>query len=975
MAPQNQYLADLANAYKLVNEIKANDQAKKGLQAQKPPSDEEVFQKLTLQKQFDQGQTVPDIQAPPNTTPAPATNIEGGTIVTRPSTTPNIEGGGTKYSQPGQPVESVASAVRRSMSAAGTLETQPSSASTPNNYGGGGGLGKNGLLGPFGGSGLGGGGNLAADDVTPASPGSSSANAVAIAQNPLAVKGIGGITNSFKIGGAASGVGISAVIGALDAAVHGKSPVVGALSAGGGALATGAIIGGGIAVGVTGGLPAIAVVGTALAGGNLVSNLISSLLTPAPQPKQEAPKPPAPKATQDVEYDIYGESITDNGNPFGGYDSSGKSAGKPGAHWMTTLKGPGFTVALDGGDKGQWYVYNDAGDKNQAVTGGLAIFHEVATLAGAYAQSLTITGIVPHGKPAPPYPPQDLPPLTPLSDSNYVQQSVGNLGQTATPPISPPPDVPLEKNKQKPQTLAVAPNTPATITPPGTTVPGSPNGTNISVNPDGSISVAPVNGQKYGVTTGGDGTEPVTIKTSGNQDVVFDPTNSKLAQGTLPNTFNPTVLQPHPLKATDPFTPTSLQPTSLSGTGTTPGTTTTPTTGAGTTTQAPTAPFFAADPNVTIPLAVLAGLTPLIKNLQNPINQIASQTTPEKLEAAATAGVCNSTKPGGCNAGLNENAKAAADNSANNSNILNNILQLLQLLIDTYLVPIYNNTIAIISRLGAPLAGGISGQIKNFRTVFDTFKEGFDKFVEWSKPGRILSMLTFLTALHNAFMLSSTVKQTLVQLVEDWIKVIDPIFGVDPNKTPLDLNKLLDKTIEQFFEGIIGEPRVKKFEQLFKTSNRIYQAATNLLNNFQMLIFGITSALEIIAHSVHSIGNALKKYGVVGHNAYAWMNPNPNLKNKWVGAVDAFTHKVTGFIAGAFAIDAIAQGILQGRQAVDEIAKQKDELKTELYKAYGETEDIITPPEHKATAEAAKKSATDSKGKLPTEDTIRSLGG
>ena len=104
------------------------------------------------------------------------------------------------------------------------------------------------------------------------------------------------------------------------------------------------------------------------------------------------------------------------------------------------------------------------------------------------------------------------------------------------------------------------------------------------------------------------------------------------------------------------------------------------------------------------------------------------------------------------------------------------------------------------------------------------------------------------------------------------------------------------------------------------------------------------------------------------------MNKEASFKNKWVGAVNALTHKITGYIAGAFAIDAIAQGILQGRQAVDQMSKEKQELQDEIHKAYGIGTEILDIPEHKPSADAAAQSLADSIGTLPTEQTIRDLG-
>lgn len=82
---------------------------------------------------------------------------------------------------------------------------------------------------------------------------------------------------------------------------------------------------------------------------------------------------------------------------------------------------------------------------------------------------------------------------------------------------------------------------------------------------------------------------------------------------------------------------------------------------------------------------------------------------------------------------------------------------------------------------------------------------------------------------------------------------------------------------------------------------------------------------------------------------------------------------MNGLIAGAFAIDMIAQGILQGRQAVDQIGKNKDELAAEMQKAYKETENIVAMPEHDAVKKSYEKSLDHSSSPSPTDADLRSI--
>lgn len=73
----------------------------------------------------------------------------------------------------------------------------------------------------------------------------------------------------------------------------------------------------------------------------------------------------------------------------------------------------------------------------------------------------------------------------------------------------------------------------------------------------------------------------------------------------------------------------------------------------------------------------LVGLTGLLQGLQNPVNNIAQNTTPENLKKASRDATCDAVKPDGCLLPLANNAAAAANNSAGNSNKLDGINTLL----------------------------------------------------------------------------------------------------------------------------------------------------------------------------------------------------------------------------------------------------------------------------------------------------------
>ena len=140
------------------------------------------------------------------------------------------------------------------------------------------------------------------------------------------------------------------------------------------------------------------------------------------------------------------------------------------------------------------------------------------------------------------------------------------------------------------------------------------------------------------------------------------------------------------------------------------------------------------------------------------------------------------------------------------------------------------------------------------------------------------------------------------------------------------------------------------------------------------MFFITVAAIEMVGSQVSVIGNALKKYKVVGHNAFNWMNPNPNFtNNKWLGSVEKITNRISGLMNGLFAIDMIAQVVLTEKQTEKQLSDDKKEIIENVQGLYKDYQTGLGYPENKATATAAGKSEKDSKGTAPTQEEVANL--
>jgi hypothetical protein len=311
----------------------------------------------------------------------------------------------------------------------------------------------------------------------------------------------------------------------------------------------------------------------------------------------------------------------------------------------------------------------------------------------------------------------------------------------------------------------------------------------------------------------------------------------------------------------------------------------------------------------------ISAIPPLIIAKPDPL-------TFEQTAQAAQTGVCRTTQPGGCinkalgdaSNGVNANSNANTDRLLNAFSAGSNAAQMGLL-----------NTIN--TKLGAQVPGGLGGLLTNFSTKFD-------EFAKWTHMDRVLNVLIWWQTLHNAYMLSNNLGQTLTSAVSNVLAAI----GIkDPQGNPLQIDEIIGKTLDNAAKTALGESTWGGIKAEWKRYNRIYQAAANIVNSIQSIGWSILSALEVVGSWVAWIGNALRKWGEVGEKAFGWMNPMPNFHNRFFTALE----KTENFVSQ---IDSVASETLSIQDTVKQLGTQKDDLTKALSQSPGATQSA-TPPE------------------------------
>lgn len=224
--------------------------------------------------------------------------------------------------------------------------------------------------------------------------------------------------------------------------------------------------------------------------------------------------------------------------------------------------------------------------------------------------------------------------------------------------------------------------------------------------------------------------------------------------------------------------------------------------------------------------------------------------------------------------------------------------------------------IAVInSKLGPQIPnGGIAGFLGKMQTFAETAWRA-------TKMDKVLNALTFLAAIHNAAMLSKNLGQTLGELTGLALQTI----GIkDENDQAIDINSILGKTIENFAKSVVGEEVYNGTKATFNKLNRIVQTASQIIWTVRSIGDSSREIMEWSAENTGKIGNALKRWGVVGENAYKWLPERVTQQGKWFAKVDRIRNNVDSLDDAASSLTGALSEVRSIQEEMGELKEQKE---------------------------------------------------
>jgi hypothetical protein len=241
------------------------------------------------------------------------------------------------------------------------------------------------------------------------------------------------------------------------------------------------------------------------------------------------------------------------------------------------------------------------------------------------------------------------------------------------------------------------------------------------------------------------------------------------------------------------------------------------------------------------------------------------------------------------------------------------------------------------AKLGPQVEGGLSGKL--------------GRLAKWLQIDRMLGILNLWVNVHNAYMLSNNLAQTLFSTVDNVLGLFGNELKGDEGET-IGVGDWIGTKLDNLFKGIFGVAKWEGIKAQWKAYNRVYQAASNLMWSLRSIGDSILNSLEIVGSHVAKIGNALRKYGEVSEKAYSWMNPSPNFENRFFTSIERVENVVSE-------IDSITSNARETTQTIQDIQQQRQELREAIEQLPGTTQKE-PPGEAQAVAAEEDASKTDS---------------
>jgi hypothetical protein len=242
--------------------------------------------------------------------------------------------------------------------------------------------------------------------------------------------------------------------------------------------------------------------------------------------------------------------------------------------------------------------------------------------------------------------------------------------------------------------------------------------------------------------------------------------------------------------------------------------------------------------------------------------------------------------------------------------------------------------------------------LSEIRGQADGLRGRIKKVLDRLQIMRILNLMSTIASLHNAAMLSRNLGQTLGDATSTVITAVGRTTGFMSAEESIDVNQIIGEAFDDYMKSALGETVWNGTKESWKKANRILSAASQIMWTIRSINDSRREMLEWIGENTGKIGNALKKYGVVGERAYNWMPEKFNLQTRWEQRITKFREGTENIDDAASSLESVASETINIQDEFLQLKEQRETFENLLTTAETKARPDNTPA--KTVADTAK---------------------
>ncbi|MGL5063451.1 MAG: hypothetical protein ACRC62_26005 [Microcoleus sp.] len=211
--------------------------------------------------------------------------------------------------------------------------------------------------------------------------------------------------------------------------------------------------------------------------------------------------------------------------------------------------------------------------------------------------------------------------------------------------------------------------------------------------------------------------------------------------------------------------------------------------------------------------------------------------------------------------------------------------------------------------------------------VLGEMRESLDKIEKNTKVSKVMHVITMATTIHNALMLSREIAETLGNVTSMAFTAVGRMSGVVGESEFVNVNEILGGEFNKFMEAMLGKELWSGTKESWLKASRIYQSGANIVNSVRDIADSTRDIGEFTAQNVSKIGNALRKFRVVGWDAYGTMDEDVRAKSKFFRNMDRAIEKGERLENAASSLGGVAGNVLSIQDEIKEIKENRDAFK------------------------------------------------